>query len=206
MPECILILCGYIWEMKGLQSFPSPWGPFKDWAKVQFLHSEKYKAFFQFHLISWVGNKVCWWFSWQWLVSLASYQLLEGHNEKQLVKQQGLIQGNSTMKDSAHGGGSSGVLAAGAVNQVPYNKCQPEMLQYKMLRSQSSGGCRWAVREEQQQICVVKISVLYIGTCTLNSWHCQASKAEIINGHCSNQISTWLGTITALSSILYQCS
>lgn len=164
------------------------------------------KLFFQFHLISWVGNKVCWWFSWQWLVSLASYQLLEGHNEKQLVKQQGLIQGNSTMKDSAHGGGSSGVLAAGAVNQVPYNKCQPEMLQYKMLRSQSSGGCRWAVQEQQQQSCVVKISELYIGTCTLNSWHCQASKAEIINGHCSNQISTWLGTITALSSILYQCS
>lgn len=41
-----------IWEMKGLQSFPSLRGPFKDWAKLQFLHSEKYKAFFQFHLIS----------------------------------------------------------------------------------------------------------------------------------------------------------
>lgn len=42
-----------------------------------------------------------------------------------------------------------------------------------------------------------KISVLYLETCTLSSWHCQAGKAEIVNGHCSNQISTWLGTTTA---------
>lgn len=42
--------------------------------------------------------------------------------------------------NSAHGG-SSGALSTGAVNQVPYQKCQPEMLQYKMLQSQSSGGC-----------------------------------------------------------------
>lgn len=105
MPECILILCGYIREMKGWQSFPSLRGPFKDWVKLQFLLSEKYKAFFPISPdIPWVGNKVWWWFSWQWLVSLASYQLSEGHNEKQLVKQQGLIQGNSTVKDSAQGG------------------------------------------------------------------------------------------------------